>query len=215
MNTFAISGYTTAFKAPDVNGKDIVEEVILADCYGLRKMDPAPDFVLDGGACFGAFTLFARSRGAAVRAYEPDPTMFKLLVENCTDYMSNITLHNAALGLVSGRRHLVTLPPGHSYMGPHEGVDVDVVPLTPPPPWAKHSCLKLDVEGIERELFHTGNLGVIEKYKYVVMEWHNYDGALYASILWLLGFETELLGGAQNLWDPTMAGGLLRARRSR
>lgn len=198
-----------------IPNEDIRAEVIDADCYGLRKMDPRPDYVLDGGACFGAFTLFALARGARrVDAFEPDPTVYAMLSENVAG-LPGIAIHNAALGLRPGRRQLVTLAPGHSYLGPHEGVSVEVCPLMPPPSFARHPCLKLDVEGAERELFHTDNLGVIGKYEYVVMEWHNYDGALYASILWLLGFEVELLGGAQNPWDPAMAGGLLRARRNR
>lgn len=197
--------------------QDIVDEVVTADCYGLRSMLPPPDYVLDGGACFGAFTLLAHERGAKlVEAFEPDPVAYEMLVENVAN-AGGIQLHRKALGLEPvdkpARRHLVQLEIGHSYFGPHEGVDVETCVLPAPPDWARSACLKLDVEGAERELFAPVNLATIKQYRYVVMEWHHSDGALYASILDLLGFAVDLIGGAEAPWDPSMTGGILRARR--
>lgn len=43
----------------------VVKEVIDHDCYGIRGLKPFPQFVIDGGACFGAFTLFVWALGTS------------------------------------------------------------------------------------------------------------------------------------------------------
>lgn len=99
---------------------------------------------------------------------------------------------------------------GRSYFGPHVGADVDVT-ILPRPSSAWKSLLKLDVEGAERELFADP---VIASYDHLVMEWHNFDGALYATILRMHGFKVTTLTGCDGTpWNPTLAGGYLRAHR--
>lgn len=194
----------------------IVQEVIVQDCYGLRNLTPFPECVVDGGACFGAFSLNAFSCGAQyVLAYEPDPRAFKMLEANveANHALDVVWMFKAALGFACGERQLVTSGDvGQSHFGPHAGVTVPVTGLPAASNRWQRALLKLDVEGAERELFSRSNLETIRTYTDVVMEWHNYDGELYASILHQLGFTiTYLAGGDGTPWNPTLAGGILRA----
>jgi FkbM family methyltransferase len=206
-------------------GDPILEEVVTEDCYGLRELDPFPRLVVDGGACFGAFSFFAWALGAdSVCAMEPDPRAQQLFRANQERNAAQtriwrgpgIWLDPFALALRAGKRHFVLgAGLGQSLFGPHPGIDVETITLPPAPfPGRFSALLKLDVEGAERELFHHDNLPVIASYDYIVMEWHNFDGALYASILKQLGFViTRLEGGDRTPWDPTIGGGVLTARK--
>lgn len=213
---------TDGNKDNDVVVEEIVDEVIGRDCYGVKTLTPAPAFVLDGGACFGAFSLLCWALGTRlIRAFEPDPRAAALFEANAAALPyspsdGSIELTKAAIGNTThvdakSTRHLVYKLLARSDFGPHEGVDVPVVPL---PPAALHpALLKLDVEGAEREIFTFDNVKALTTYDYIVMEWHYFDGAMYELILKMLGYNVIVTGGDGTPWNPTLAGGILKARK--
>lgn len=77
----------------DTYDKQIVNEVV--KCYSW--MQPKDEIVLDVGACFGAYSLFASQQGAKeVHCYEPEINNFNLCLKNVKNY-SNIKPNNTAL----------------------------------------------------------------------------------------------------------------------
>jgi len=202
---------------------EVLDEVIARDCYGIRSLPQAPDVVVDGGACFGAFSLFAWSLGVKrILAYEPDPDaveMFQANIKANPGSEERIIVENRALAYIgppNRKRLLVKAGVGHCRFDPAEArFPVEVAGLPAPTQMLERisTFLKLDVEGAERELFHPSNRETLRRYDYISMEWHNCDGAVYALVLGLLGFSVYLAGcdGAQ--WEPGMSGGIIRARK--
>ena len=206
----------------------ILREVIETDCYRLGPPEGGPSWsveqllVLDGGACFGAFSLYAAALGAFnVVAYEPNPLaqrMFEANLEMNPHLSSRIRLVKKALGYPCQHQRRVQLDTqniGGGRLTPHPGAEVEVEPLNAafemlcasPAINNVRMFLKLDVEGAERELFHPDNRRLLSSFDYVSMEWHNHDGAVYALALEALGFKVDL-----GTWDPTIGGGILHAR---
>lgn len=78
----------------------------------------------------------------------------------------------------------------------------------------KDVCIKLDCEGAEWEIFNH-DPDWMDMVSLVTMEWHNYDGDNYATILKAHGFEVELTGTGPKpapAWDKSMARGMLYAK---
>lgn len=88
-----ITNFKGFFIRNDTYDKQIVNEVV--KCYSW--MQPKDEIVLDVGACFGAYSLFASQQGAKeVHCYEPEINNFNLCLKNVENY-SNIKPNNTAL----------------------------------------------------------------------------------------------------------------------
>ena len=77
----------------------LLHEVVVADCYGLRRLKTAPTAFVDVGANAGMFSVLARMLypKALVRAYEPNGrTLFSFLEPNTRGL--EIDIRQVALG---------------------------------------------------------------------------------------------------------------------
>ena len=129
------------------------------------KVEVKPgDWVVDGGACEGFFSLYCLSKGASVLAVEPNPRMAQALKNTLKPYIEEgrAKVVQAALGekeeeteLVlnyrnAGGSSLITVPSRGS-----SSVRVSVVPLdrlVEKEKIPRVDFVKLDVEGFEREV---------------------------------------------------------------
>ena len=73
---------------------------------GIVSMLKPGDIVLDCGANLGVVTDPLAATGAMVHAFEPDPYAFEKLQDGFAD-SPNVTLHNAAVGIVAGSIRLM------------------------------------------------------------------------------------------------------------
>ncbi len=134
--------------------------------------------ILDCGANFGAFSLWASHRwpGAKIHAYEPHPRTFEYLRKNLRSY-SNVTLYECAVGK-PGLRPLfdgVNNEGEASLFAGNGRADTGHHVLTIDPcDMPEADILKMDVEGAELEilqrLIETGRT-----FKAVMFEFHHID----------------------------------------
>ena len=137
------------------------------------------DVVLDIGANIGAFTLFfarAVQPGGLVVAYEPQRILFQVLCANLAiNRLHNVEARRAALGESPGRMRLPRLDYGRednfgnvilkdeeAEAGEPVGVEtIDAMEL------ARCSLIKIDVEGMERQVLLGGG-DTIERHRPVI-----------------------------------------------
>jgi FkbM family methyltransferase len=161
---------------------------ILAGMYEVPGFKPEGEIrVLDIGACFGAFTLWAAAKwpGAKIDAYEPNPEMVKMLRGNLGrfDIDKRVTVHESAVGT-----SLIGIGAEGYEVELYDGVNPGCTTLTPDGPMSKrilgtfqkarcigaenltgYDFVKIDTEGSELEILHTLPLGTV---KAVALEFH-------------------------------------------
>ncbi len=122
--------------------------------------------IVDVGANIGLYTIFFAKQtgsGGKVFAFEPDPDLFQMLRKNCeTNNLSNVILHNCALGscedekfldrspLNSGDNRIVANSPLSVSHG--KRVKVRTAALDTLLPGQNVDFLKIDVQGYELEV---------------------------------------------------------------
>ena len=166
--------YKDYYIRPDTYDKAIIGELIRS--YSWLKLNNK--VVLDVGACFGAFSLFAANSGAShVIAVEPDKGNFALLKKNMRNHMDITTLFNAAVTSCDcGKIDLYkTNGINHGNYSTTEfrgrtAVKVDTVVFKKLLSGFKPSVIKMDCEGCEWDVL----LGIdLPKYvKEIAMEIH-------------------------------------------
>jgi FkbM family methyltransferase len=109
--------------------------------------------VADVGANFGAFTIFFAKKAAKVYAIEPQRMVYNALCGTVAlNALWNVVPVNAAVGATHGTIQVPELALDHenSWGGVEIGTGAYTVPLTP----ITTACdfLKIDVEGMEREV---------------------------------------------------------------
>jgi len=212
------------------HAKALADEVITEDCYDLLALSGIWN-VLDVGACYGEFALFAASRGHSVLAIEPTHESVLVLT-------ANIGLHQMLAGSVDVKRAFVTsektaLLATHSYRRHHpagsgpecgDGVSEPVVTLqmkeavrlTAAMDPDRKLLVKMDCEGAESEIFKDVD-SWISGVDRVAMEFHNHDAHIYSDILKARGFSVVATGGGPKPRPPadrTIGGGLIIAQRT-
>jgi FkbM family methyltransferase len=98
-----LAGTQRKIHLPDDNGSKVAFiDILLDDCYGLRRLPRNAQRVLDIGAHAGLFSLAARDRfpTAEIHAYEPNPQMQPFL-SNQAD-AGRFSFFNQAVGLADG-----------------------------------------------------------------------------------------------------------------
>lgn len=141
---------------------------------GLVEVCPG-DWVLDGGACEGFFSLYCLSKGANVVAVEPNPYMAAALRLTLQPYLESgrAMLVEACLGAKSGETRLRcdAERPGDSCEAPLGALD-DAVPVSvftldelilTREVAPRLDYLKLDVEGAERTVLD-GAAGTLRRF---------------------------------------------------
>jgi len=188
-----LNGIEIRFREQD---RGIIREVFTENPYRIEEISEG-SLVVDVGAHIGTVTLrCAVERGGKVYAYEPSGESFALLVENVQ--LNHLGDRVKCFNKAVGGSMQTTLKQIFEENG-LERCDV----------------LKMDCEGCEREVFIEENTPYFKRIDRIVMEWHNYDGHVYADYLRRLGFSVLLTGTGlpQLAYDPTFARGMLYARR--
>jgi FkbM family methyltransferase len=99
-----IDSRNSRLSLPDDGGtRTAFIDVLLDDCYGLRKLPANLERVLDIGAHAGLFSLAARLRfpNAQIHAYEPNPQMQSFLSKQAD--IGRFSFFGCAVGLAEGR----------------------------------------------------------------------------------------------------------------
>lgn len=89
--TINVGGRHHAFhvRSHNVQGdRDVINEVVVGDCYGIRSMELNPRVIFDIGAHIGTASRMLRVRfpDARILAFEPSEESFTLLQMNCEGY---------------------------------------------------------------------------------------------------------------------------------
>lgn len=171
------------FRPNSSDDKWVIPEIIKVDMYRFselaRILEYDQGYVLDCGAHIGAFTLMAVHflPWLEVRAYEPQPDNFALLMQN-TDAYSQVKRFNAAVALNDGKISLynrtgetgdwtcIAMPNKAS----EEVAAVRFANLIE----AGCQLLKLDLEGYEACLLNTLPEDCLAIPKVLVLEEHGY-----------------------------------------
>jgi FkbM family methyltransferase len=157
-------------------------ELAVGDCYQLDRL-PRPDFIVDGGANTGLFSLAAIARwpGVPIVAFEPVPSNLEALESHlkANQAESLVRVEKAAMaGAEESKRFFIREANQGSFSAdlPADcAIDVDCRMLAPYLPSNPETVklIKLDIEGAEVEvldaLFKNGGL----KKTIIVMELHN------------------------------------------
>lgn len=228
--------YGNILLLPGEDVQKVIEEVYDDDCYRIDEI-PTGSIVLDIGAFGGEFGIkCCVEKDCRVMAYEPVSRMFNHLILNVklNELPPDIFVPiKGAIGKAEGDRILYYRPgaPASSqiegYVTDYEkgGELIEEVTrcytISSQIAIAKQKwgdlpiCVKMDCEGAEAEIFE--NSSWIDDIHIVTMEWHNYDGDLYANMLEKRGFSVFLEGGGPKprpQWNKTIGGGLLFAKRN-
>jgi len=201
----------------------VFTEVFEEDPYRFKHVKRG-GIVIDLGAYIGTFTLrCAVEKNCTVYAYEPNKEACSILIWSTKlNENAKVIIHNAAVGNISGYRTFyrrLDFPTASNFNhGTYPVVKEKVKAVTLTDIFKENrltTCdvLKIDIEYTENQIFQKEYYNDLKKAKYITMEWHNYDGAQYATILKNLGFQVELAGTGipQPKYDPTFGGGMLYA----
>jgi FkbM family methyltransferase len=210
-----------------VDDEAVIQEVFEEDVYRVHEI-PKGSLVIDLGAHIGTFTLrCAKERDCFVYAYEPNPHSYDLLVGNIklNHLESKVKAFNVAVGKSCRMRSFCVYDLQHgSSFSPDRGYDkleqIQVRCVNPRAIFQANkisTCdlLKIDIELAEKEIFTDEFVPYLARAKYIILEWHNYDGAFYAEYLKKMGYLVSVTGCGCPAppYDPTFARGMLYARQ--
>jgi FkbM family methyltransferase len=173
-----LNGTTFSFR-PQSTDLRIIDMVYARNEYHMPE-DMKGMMVVDVGANIGTFAVLCAERGARVLAYEPEPDNFKMAITHKDDNVPlELDLYEVGLGALEGADTLYiheSNTGGHStteVVGPRS-ITVEVWPLRLMLPTAGNvDVLKLDCEGAEVYAIPEIALGLHERIKTIVMEFHN------------------------------------------
>jgi len=212
---------------------EVIREIVDEDCYRLG-MIPDRSTVIDVGAFYGEFGLICHlNKQCKVIAFEPSVDNFQVAKANVA--LNNIELgsyaydlNHVAISSTNGKiefYHRLDHPAGSSSCKMNGLAPVPVVCVTMQ--YVIQTVLaafgsenpivvKLDCEGAEKEIFEN-DLDWLSHVSILCMEWHNYDGHIYADALRGQGFSVEITGSGipRPKYDKSMAGGLLFATKQK
>ena len=160
-------------------------EVMLAEVYNYGNVKVLPnDVVLDIGANYGFFSLYAKYRGAnKVYSFEPYHAVYELLVENVSKYNSIIPI-NKAVGEFDGYTEFVntkTSSCSHIYgtFSSNEPIigKTNVETININTIFSEYNIdfvdfVKIDCEGSELDIFLTITEENLNKINKLVVEYH-------------------------------------------
>lgn len=155
------------------------------EVYGLGHYDRVPRFlprrgwlVVDVGTNIGVFTALAATRGARVRAFEPNPGPYERLLRTvrANKLQANVTARPVAVGARRGRAtltsHEASTPLG-TIMVAGAGLPVPVVTLDDELANVPHvDLLKIDTEGSEVDILR-GATQVLRRTDRIMVEYHS------------------------------------------
>jgi len=164
---------------PDESSKREAIEILEGKTYGFFEILPDTN-IIDVGACCGAYTLYALSRGANVIAIEPEPNNARTLQLNTVfnGFHGKVNIIRIALGDSDGYTTLHTskcsLAHSTKYVPERKESNIQVIQRrldninTP----LKIDILKIDVEGSEIQVLN-GSKTTFRKTNRVIIEVHS------------------------------------------
>lgn len=204
-------------------------EIFNANCYQVRPEHlNGSKVVIDLGANIGAFSVLVAALGASkVYAYEPNPENYKILIDNIynNNFEAVITpiqkavidkediVEMVGIGRNGKIKSLANLENKESkdITGGSDGAifeaegttieqvfnDIDEVDI-----------LKCDIEWAEYQIFSNVNKEILDKIKYLTMEFHGINKQIFGDMVANLtrSFVVETIGNYER-------GGFIRARR--
>ena len=190
--------------------EQVINEAFIEDPYRIETIERG-GIVIDIGAHIGTFALrCAIERDCMVYAYEPNHSTYELLVENVTinGLEGKVIPFKLAIGRVVGKRSFYSRPYHHvssslylnHYTKDAPGYLTSEVQCTTLKQIFEDNdisecvALKIDCEEAEEEVFSEESEKYFKRASYVALEWHFYDGRVYADYLSNLGFSTLLTG---------------------
>jgi FkbM family methyltransferase len=162
----------------------VLYEIFVTDEYDLIEDLGAPQFVIDGGANIGLFSLYFLNRYPTARivAVEPDAETVEVCRKNLAGYAARTTIVHGAIWSRAGS--LILEPTGEewtaSVRSPGAGEAGSTEAFTMPSlialgRGAGVDLLKLDVEGGEREIFGANAQEWLPSVSNIVIELHGPD----------------------------------------
>lgn len=187
----------------------IIQEVCAQKVYGDVIREGM--YVLDIGAQLGSFSIFAASKGAFVRAYEPDPDNYATLQENINlnDFSRSIPAFNEAVW--SSNTEITLFDSCSDNLGAHsaifardpeKSVKVPAVTLEQAfGEWDEIDFLKMDCEGSEFEIMKSDAMRDVKQFSMEVHGFATTEEAYkdFRAMLERYGFTLE--GGG---WHPVI-----------
>jgi len=211
-----------------VDDEAAIQEIFEEDVYRVNEILKG-GVVIDLGAHIGTLTLrCAKERDCFVYAYEPNPHSYNLLVENVKlNHLQNkVKTFNLAIGKSCDMRSFRIYPLQQaSSLFSHHGYEIfeeiQVRCINPRVVFEANQIsicdlLKVDIELAEKEIFIDKFASYLTRAKYIILEWHNYDGHLYRGYLERLGYSVLLTGCGVPVppYDPTFERGMLYAHKT-
>jgi FkbM family methyltransferase len=192
----------------------LFEEIFIRHHYPFGARRPRP-LVVDCGANIGMSVLYVKSLApqAEILAFEPEPTAFRLLVENMhSNGIGGVECVQLAVAKEAGRRILRTAAPAHAGASiEFDGVgwteiEVEAVRLSDRIGGRRVDFLKLDVEGSELAVLDDlSEAGVLDQVDEIALEHHPRratDLPVLLQILASAGFEYRIAVTSDAFWDP-------------
>ena len=175
-----IDSRNSRLSLPDDGGtRTAFIDVLLDDCYGLRKLPANLERVLDIGAHAGLFSLAARLRfpNAQIHAYEPNPQMQSFLSKQAD--IGRFSFFGCAVGLAEGRVSL-DLCDDSVQTRVHAGEQGEIQCVSFAQAVAGLNgvldLVKLDCEGAEYDILFGLRPGTAERIAQVSLEAHKIEG---------------------------------------
>jgi FkbM family methyltransferase len=192
----------------------LFEEIFIRRHYPFSPRQPRP-FVVDCGAHIGMSVLYVKSLvpQAEILAFEPEPTAFRLLVENMrSNGITGVECVPRAVAKEAGRRILRTAAPAHGGASIEFGGvgwrerEVEAIRLSDRIGGRRVDFLKLDVEGSELAVLDDlSKAGVLDQVDEIALEHHPRrasDLPVLLDILASAGFEYRIAAASDAFWDP-------------
>jgi FkbM family methyltransferase len=198
--TFRLRNGQTVRVKPAV--RFVLNEIYLDRAYDVPETDlSSSKAILDVGANVGIFTLYCSSVAPGARIYclEPSSKNFELLKENIALNSAKATPYHVALAPETGNGFLSLAGESTEYALGSEGpltetvecVDLDrALEMTGV---ESFDLVKIDIEGVEREVFQKVSDATLKRIKALSLEWHHSIEELdqLAQRFRRLGFKTE------------------------
>ena len=226
------------FKIIEINGIKIkarssdlgvINEVFKENPYRLEEI-PIESTVLDIGAHIGIFTLrCAKERNCFVYSYEPSIENYSILIENLkiNNLEDKVKAYNKCVASKKEMREFYVNPKSpassslyldfykeYSHLSPELVQCTNLKSIFEDNRLYQIDLLKMDCEEAEMEIFNDEGKPYFKKMGYIVLEWHNYDGHIYARYLKNIGFDVKLFGTGlpQPKYKRSMVRGMLYAK---
>ncbi len=165
---------------------DVINEVIVDDCYKIRNLKLTPKNIIDIGAFIGDSTILMASKfnNANIFAFEPEKDNFELLKKNVANYknvkifpyaVSKIEHADLSLDKRNSGGHVLI----HTNGTAKSNIEtIEFASIFKENNLKSCDILKIDCEGGEYDIFlNKENHKYIKDIKVILMEYHIFDGS--------------------------------------